>query len=207
MQSDLFEPSNLPELEQAGSLTRYLFESPMIAIAVAILLGVLLLFAMRSRGKDGTGLIVLACSILVAAGIFILSSVVTTDREMLALRAGELVDAVALGDEDSMQSLMDEGVVVETRFANARGRADVIALASNRVPRIVDEYAVREVRADLPGPRVARTMVKVRASGKVFPASSSWWMIHWERTTTESDDWEAVLVRPVWIQGIPDPAG
>lgn len=207
MQSDLFEPNNLPNLEPAGSFTRLLFESPMIAMAVAGLLGILLMLALRSRGKNGTGLIVFVCSLIIAAGIFVLSMVVTTDREMLAIRANQLVDAVAQGDETRMDTLLGDDVRVETRFASAKGKDDVMSLASNRVPRVVDEHAVREVRADLPGPRVARTMVKVRASGKIMPASSSWWMIHWERSDAETDDWKAVRVHPVWIQGVSDPAG
>ncbi len=207
MQSDLFEPNNLPELEQAGSFTRLLFESPLLAMAIAGMLGILLMLAMRSRGKNGTGLVIFGCSLLVAGAIFVLSMLVTTDREMLAIRANELVDAVAIGDESALQSLFGEDVTVETRFANARGKDEVIEIASSRVPRVVDEHTVREVRADLPGPRVARTMIKVRAGGEVLPPSSSWWMVHWERVSVESDDWKAVLVRPVWIQGVPNPAG
>lgn len=207
MQSDLFEPTNLPQLEQAGSFTRLLFESPLLAMAIAAMLGILLMLAMRSRGKNGTGLIIFGCSLLIAAVIFVLSMLVTTDREMLAIRASELVDAVATGDESTLQTLLSEDVTVETRFASARGMEEVIAIASNRVPRVVEEHTIREVRADLPGPRVARTMVKVRASGNVMPATSSWWMIHWERVDAESDDWKAVLVRPVWIQGVSNPAG
>lgn len=207
MQSDLFEPSNLPELEQAGSFTRLLFESPLIAMTIAGMLGILLMLAMRSRGKNGTGLILFGCSFLIAVVIFVLSMLVTTDREILAIRASELVDAVAVGDENTLQTLFSEDVTVETRFANARGKDEVIAIASKRVPRVIDEHTIREVRADLPGPRVARTMIKVRASGEIMPASSSWWMIHWERIDAESDDWKAVLIRPVWIQGVSNPAG
>ena len=101
---------------------------------------------------------------------------------------------------------MDHDVRVETRFGGASGIDGVVGMAVARVPGLVRSHSVPEVRADLPGQRVGRTMVKVRIEGAMAPGSS-WWMVHWEREDAESEQWRATRIEPVWIQGVRDPAG
>lgn len=206
MQSPIFEPTNLPKLDQAGMLEHAFFEEPMMAMVVVGMAGIMALLVMRFRGKLQWGLALLGVSLLIAGVIYLTSVLVTTDREVLSMRASDLVGGVALGEESVMQQLLAEHVRVQTRYAGASGRDRVIALATSRVPRLVESHAVGEVRADLPGPRVGRTMVKVRVQGSMAP-SSSWWMIQWERADTQTDDWRATHIEPVWIQGVSDPAG
>jgi hypothetical protein len=207
MQSPLFEPSNLPSIEPPDPLMHALFEDSMLAIIGILVLGVLLLIGMNARGKAKIGLIAMGVSLLLSGGMFVSSTLVTTDREVLTIKANSLVDAVATGDAFSMRPLLSEDVAVETRFASPSGRDQVVEVASSRVPRMVESYSVPEIRVDLPGPRMGRTMVKVRAQSSQAPIGSSWWMIHWERASEESDDWEAVHIAPVWIQGINNPEG
>jgi len=207
MQSTLFEPTNLPQLETAGPLSQALFEEPFIAMAGVGLLGVLLLLALKARGKAMHGLVAFGVSILITAGLLITSKLVTTDREAMSIRAADLVNAVAAGDQQAMESLLAGEVSVQTRFASASGRDKVVALASSRVPRLVEDHSVPEVRADLAGPRVGRTLVKVRAQGQTMPTTSSWWMIHWQRPEDTSSDWVATYIKSIWIQGVSDPSG
>ena len=206
MQSTLFEPTDLPELEMEGAVTHAVFVDPFLSMGGVVVLGVLLLLALRSRGRAGLGLILLLVSVLLAGALYTTSRIVTTDREVLSQRARLLVDGVALGNEPSMRDIFDPLVRVQTRFGGAQGADGVISLASTRVPRLVQSHRVPEVRADLPGPRVGRTLVKVRIEGSVAP-SSSWWMVHWSRADAETDDWRATLIEPVWIQGVTSPGG
>lgn len=206
MQSPLFEPSNLPELEQPGAIEQALFVEPLVGMVGVFLVGVLLMLALRARGKSSQGLIALGVAVVVCGGMYLVSEMVTTDREVLAGRARLLVGSVATGDETGMRSLMDTDVRVGTRFVSASGIDGVVSLASARVPGLVKSHKVPEVRADLPGQRVGRTMVKVRIEGAMAPGSS-WWMVYWERDDTETDQWRATRIEPVWIQGVNDPAG
>ncbi len=202
MQSPLFEPKNLPQIETASPLSRAIFEEPMVAMIGVGLLGMLLLLALRTRGKTKHGLLALGLAALITGGLYLTSDLVHTDREVVSTRARELVQAVAVGDQQAMQSLMGDDVRVQSRFAVAEGQNRVITLASSRVPALVEGFTIPEIRADLPGPRVGRTMVKVRTQSSSLPTTSSWWMVHWERADKSSDDWVAVYIEPIWIQGI-----
>ena len=207
MQSPLFEPKNLPQIEPAGPLSRAIFEEPMVAMIGVGLLGMLLLLAFRTRGKTKYGLQALGLAALISGGLYLTSYLVHTDREMVSARARELVQAVAVGDQQSMQSLMGDDVQVQSRFANAAGKDRVITLASSRVPGLVEGFTIPEISADLPGPRVGRTMIKVRAQSSHLPTTSSWWMVHWERADDSGDKWVAVYIEPIWIQGIDGSGG
>jgi len=206
MQSPIFEPTNLPKLDQAGMFENAFFEEPMMTMVVVGMIGVMALLVMRFRGKLSWGLTLLGVSLLIVGGVYLTSVLVTTDREVLSMQASDLVGGVAHGDESVMQQLLAEHVRVQTRFAGASGRDRVIALASSRIPSLVESHSVGEVRADLPGPRVGRTMVKVRVQGSMAP-SSSWWLIQWERADIQTDEWRATHIEPVWIQGINNPGG
>jgi len=207
MQSPLFEPTNLPQIESAGPLARALFEEPILAVAGLGLLGILLMFALRTRGQHKQGLIALGIAVLISGAMWITSMVVTTDREQISIHATRLVNAVAVGDEPVMRSLLGESVRAQTRFAAAQGVDKVASLAVSRVPRLVDEYSITEIRADLPGSQIGRTMVKLRVQGNSVPGGSSWWMIHWQRPDDDSDAWTAFYIEPLWIQGIKNPGG
>tara|TARA_R110002073_G_scaffold152651_3_gene307458 strand:- start:92769 stop:93392 length:624 start_codon:yes stop_codon:yes gene_type:complete len=207
MQSPLFEPTNLPQIESAGPLSRAMFEDPILAVIGLGLLGILLMLALRTRGQHKQGLIVFGLALVVAASMWITSTIVTTDRERISNHATQLVHAVANGDESAMRSLLGESVRVQTRFAAAQGVDKVASLAASRVPRLVDEYTITEIRADLPGSQIGRTMVKLRVQGNSVPGGSSWWMIHWQRPNTDSETWNVFYIEPLWIQGINNPGG
>ncbi|MFK7758367.1 MAG: hypothetical protein AB8C13_00290 [Phycisphaerales bacterium] len=205
MQSALFEPTNLPEIEPSSPLTSAMFESPLIAMVGLVLMGVLLLLALRSRAQIKAGLIAFLCSLLLAGGLWVSSTLVETDRESVSNIARQLVDATATGDRSRLESIMIPSITVTASFASAQGRDKVVDLAAKRVPPIVDSYTIPEIRADLPGPRVARTMIKIRAKSDSAPLGSSWWMVNWQRSSPDSSDWLATSIQPVWIQGISSP--
>lgn len=205
MQSALFEPTNLPEIEQASPLSVAMFEDPLIAMVGLVLMGVLLLLALRSRAQTKAGFIALLCSLLVASGLWVSSTMVETDRESVSSIARQLVQATASGDRSGLESMMIPSITVNASFASAQGRDNVVDLAAKRVPPIVDSYTIPEIRADLPGPRVARTMIKIRAKSDSATLGSSWWMVHWERSSADSSDWRASSIQPVWIQGLSSP--
>ena len=201
MQSPLFEPTNLPTIEQPSPIAHAIFEEPLLLLIGLGALGLILLLALMSRGKAKAGIGAFIGSLVLCGGIFGASQMVLTDREMIAEHAQRLVDAVSTGDQFTMRDLMTQNVRVESSFANANGIDRVITLAATRVPNRVDSQSVREMQVDLPGSRVGRSMIKIRASVSGSAALSSWWMIQWEREDAESSEWKASHIKPLWIQG------
>ena len=91
-------------------------------------------------------------------------------------------------------------------FASQTGKDRVLRLVQTRGASIVQSASTKEVRAGLLGPQVARTQIKIRVDGDMVP-SNSWWLIDWNRSSPDSDDWVAVYIEPIWIQGFSNPAG
>ncbi len=205
MQPTFFEPANLPELEPAHAVAGALFETPAMAMVVILIFGAVLFLGLKAKGRAGQGVLAMGIAALVAGSMLGVSVLVTTDREVVGQRAGLLVTAVATGDQVGIRSLLDPDASLSTRFASVDGADKIVSLAVRRIPGLIKEYSVVEVRVDLPGPRVARTMVKVRVKG-VYGPSVSWWMIHWNRPTVDSEEWVARHIEPIWIQGV-DGAG
>lgn len=202
MQSPLFEPTNLPTIEPPSPIAHAVFEEPMLLLIGIGVLGLILVIAMLSRAKGKAALwSALVCTIL-SGGIFFASTMVTTDREVIADHAEQLIQSVAKGSELEMQRLMMPSVRVESNFVSAEGRDRVISMAVSRVPNRVDSAGVREIQVDLPGPRVGRSMVKIRTAMSGSASLSSWWMIRWEREDAQSSEWKASHIEPLWIQGL-----
>ncbi len=206
MQNAIFEPSNLPTLDPPNPITHALLESPTIPAIGAIVLGTVLLLALRSRGQTKPAVAVFLGGLLLGIGVFTSAALVTTDREHLTESTAQLVNAAAAGDSTTLTTLLHPDVRVRARFASPSSRDDIIALCQTRAARIVEEIIVRETQAQVMGERTARTMVKVRVHTGMGQ-NISWWMIDWERATPDSDEWRATRIEPVWIQGYDNPAG
>lgn len=206
MQPSIFEPSNLPTLDAPDPFTHALFESPMIGAIGALVLGVVLMLALRSRGNTKAALLALLGGSILCGSMFLSASLVTTQRERLIDATSDLVVAAATGDAPTLENLLHPDVRVRARFASPSGRDEIIALCQTRAARIVEDIVVRETQAQVMGERTARTLVKVRVhtgSGQ----NISWWMLDWERPAPDSTTWSATRIEPVWIQGYADPAG
>lgn len=209
MQDTLFEPTSLPELPtmaNPSAIEHLLFESGLLTLIVIGAAGLLIGFILFRRARLKTGLLVIALGFALTVGLFVLNSMVATPREQLLTRASALVDAVSVGDAPAMRSMLDPNVRVRTRFGGAGSSDQVIQLVTTRANAQIDEVRADEVRVGLAGPRVGRTQILVRgqADGRL---PKSWWVIDWSRPDTQSDQWVATHIEPIWIQGMSDPAG
>jgi hypothetical protein len=206
MQRSIFEPSDLMTLEAPDPITHALFESPTIPGIGAAVLGVVLLLALRSRGKARHGFVAFLGGLLVGGSLFVSASLVTTQRERLVESTSALVVAAAQGDGPDLESLLHPDVRVRARFASPSGRDEIIALCQTRAARLIEDIVVRETQAQVMGERTGRSLVKVRVHTGTGQ-NISWWMIDWERPAPESDQWRATRIEPLWIQGYDNPAG
>ncbi len=207
MQNNLIEPGRLPDLPQAGPMTHWLFEAPLLPAAALAALGLVAFIALRRTNRRmSIALPALLCGLLLGAGVYLLGTLTVTDREMLALRSHELVGATGSSDAARLAPLLDERVRIKSVFASVSGRDAVLELVRKRVPRAVRSAEASEVHAGLFGPQVARTQIRVRVQGDLVP-SLSWWSVDWTRPSPDSDLWAATHIEPIWVQGFTDPAG
>lgn len=207
MQPNLVEPSQLPDLPQPGPIEHWFFEAPALPAAIVLILGVLAFYVLRHTDHaKRIGLPALGLGVILGGAIYAIGSLTVTDREMLKLRARELVAATAAGDATALNSLLDPSVRVRAVFASVDGRDKVVGLAKNRASRVVSSAQTSEINAGLFGPQVARTQIRVRVQGEMLP-TLSWWAVDWTRPSADSSAWIATHIEPIWIQGFGSPAG
>lgn len=209
MQDTLFEPTALPELPSIGdpsSIERLLFESSILSAGVLAIAAIFIAFILFRAAKAKLATIALLAGLVIAAGIFVIGSIVSTPREQLKIHAVEIVDAVSDGDEARLRALLDPKVRVRTRFGGASTSDQLVSLVTTRANNAIEVVHADEVRVGLAGPRVAQTQILVRgeAQGRL---PKSWWVIDWTRQSTDSENWVATHIEPIWIQGMTNPAG
>lgn len=203
---------NLPTLPKAPAIQVYLFESPWAGVAVGVVGGAIVAAWLRRRGKGGAAVLALAVGVAIAAGVFACSALVETARERVSRAARELVVAAGKPDGVRLRTMLDPHVVVRTAVGRGEGADEVADLAERYVPRFrITDLRVPEVRAGMFGGELAQTQVRVRLDSDTVP-QSSWWQIDWAKDpTAPADDpqggWRATRIEPLWILGVPNPAG
>jgi hypothetical protein len=183
-----------------------LFESSVLSAGVLAIGAIFVAFILLRATKTKLAAITLLAGLLIAGAIFVLGSIVNTPREQLTAHAEDIVSAVSDGDEERLRALLDPRVRVRTRFGGASTSDQVVSLVTTRANNAIDFVRADEVRVGLAGPRVAQTQILVRgeAQGRL---PKSWWVIDWTRPSTDSDNWVATHIEPIWIQGMTNPAG
>ncbi len=206
MPSPIFEPADLPQLAAPTPLESMLFESGAISALILFAAAIAIGLVVNKAAKPKPAIIIILAGLIGAIGVFAASKVVTTDREHIDTRLRSLIVSVADADESTLQSVLHDAVQVRTRFGSGAGRDRVIAMATSQAAPAVSSVRVLETRVGQTGPRVARSLVKIKAVSD-SPLALSWWLIDWSRPSEDTNDWVATHIEPVWIQGIKDPAG
>jgi len=206
MQSNITEPSSLPQLPPPGFIEHWVFEQPMLPAVVLVFIALSTLFTLRnSTHLNRIGIPVALIAVLGAIGIYLLGSITITDREMLRLRSHDLVQSVAGGDQTTLRSMLSNDARLASIFASAQGADRIVTLATTRNTGIVRSAKVGKVNTGLFGPQVATTQIRVRTQGDMFP-TLSWWRIDWTRADETSDNWVVTHIEPIWVQGISNPS-
>ncbi|MCC6284919.1 MAG: hypothetical protein IT439_06390 [Phycisphaerales bacterium] len=137
--------------------------------------------------------------------VVLLASRVVTTREMLAAQTRRLIGAVASADHRTVRELTAEGgyaraygrwereaFIAMIEEAAARGGQYSVGGATFRVA----EYAIREVRAHVETPTIAKTQVNVTGRADEGPGTPTWWELDWDR---EQDGvWRVRSIRLLW---------
>lgn len=191
-------------LPAAPALEVALFESPLAVVFALVVLSLAAFFVLRSRG--GAAFVGAGVGLALAAGVFVVSVIVTTPRERMSSGTRELVRAAVEVDAGALRELLaPDARLVSGKFRSVAGmdsvgREQIISGVEDVVGQRygVEKWAVLKVQATRDGPNVGRTQVQVRveAGGMSF----SWWKIDWR---LEDDGvWRVVGIEPLFISGV-----
>lgn len=205
MQSNLIEPSTLPELPAPSPIEYWVLEQPLVPSIVLLVAGVLTIVLMRHRPSfKRIALPVSSVLTILAISIFIVGSLTLTQREHLRTQSETLVQSVANADAGTLRDLLDPDAQLSSILASAAGADSIVRLATTRNPGVVQSADVGTVHVGIyDGDLVATTQIRVRTQGNMVP-SLSWWRVDWQRQRDDAP-WRVTHIEPIWIQGIPNP--
>ena len=207
MQSNIVEPSTLPELPAPSPLEYWVLEQPLVPAAALVIAGILTLLIMRHRASFKR-IAIPVSSVLILSGItiYIVGTMTITQREHLQERSDDLVQSVANADASTLRSMLEPNAQLSSIFQSAQGADRIVQIATTRNPGVVQSASVGRVNAGIyDGNLVATTQIRVRTQGNMVP-SLSWWRVDWQRQS-DTEPWRVTHIEPIWIQGIPNPAG
>lgn len=206
----------VPKLPSPPLLAHALFESPWGLIAAALIAGLVTFFVLNTRGKAQQGLLVFGAAAFIAFVAWLTSTLITTERERLAARTVDLVNATAAVQTSELRAMLAENAQVKLNGYVFRTSRQAILDDVDRV--LAKQYPVKSVSLSSPtavidGPNSARTQIHVsaRVNNMMYDgAIGSWWRIDWRRalspTGEGTGEWSAVGMEMLQIDYFGDPA-
>ena len=205
--NDLLQPPNIEPLPPTPLLERFLFEQPLLPVALLILLGIMALVAFAGKGRRKRGLLVAAVLTVAAGAVYATATLVTTTREVLLERTRSLIEATAFADIDAVAEMLTDDALLNASGDLARvqpsieGAPAILARVDQALGNrySIDRWEIADRQATQDGPNLGRTLVRVGVDADAFSRSHySWWRLHWERGT--DDRWRCFEIEPLWIQ-------
>ncbi len=189
-------------LPQAPLLERYLFESPLVPVAVLVIGAVVFFVILNARARLRPAALAGGGLLALAAGVWVLASLVVTPRERLIERAGEVIDATASADTAALGPMLAERAEVRVGDrARYTGRAAILAGVEDYLGGgILESHRIADAQAVIDTPLTARAQLRVRHTGSGVP-TASWWLIQWRRASPGSP-WIVESIEPLWLAGI-----
>lgn len=192
------------EIPSPPALERWFLEQPLPAVIALVLLGAVALFVHHQRARTSRGLLFLAVSIIAAAGVFTLATVVTTRREEVSARTTSLLSSIERADAKTVGEMLDDPLVIASAGAEIDGfnRDTFLAVVAGFKTFRVQEMSFRPRGAAIQGPTVARAQTTIRAAvaGDAQPFYSTWeftWRLSGEKV------WKLTRLECLTIYGKP----
>ncbi len=205
--NDFLQPPPIEALPPTPLLERFLFEQPLLPTAVLAVLAVIAAVAFLRRNQRKRGLIVAGVLAVVAGGVYLTATSVTTERETLLDRTEAVIGATAQAQGPILQDMLTENALLRTSGAIARvlpsveGRDEIITkVEQNLGGRYrVTRWEILDRQATIDGPNVGRTLIRVGVEAEAASRTHySWWRLHWERGP--DGVWRCFELEPLWIQ-------
>jgi hypothetical protein len=196
-------PTPLPA---APLLESILFERPLPLVVLLVLAGLVAFVLLNRRGRAGAGIFALALGVALACGLWILATVVRTDREVVSEQTRELVDAAARTDRAGLSRLLHETAKLSIGGGGWLERDEILDAVDRRLGATykLHEWAVVKVEASVDSAEVARTQVNVRAETEAARVPNlSWWKIGWRKAA--DGRWVVTSIEPLSVGGFASP--
>lgn len=204
MQSVLQLPDAPTPLAEPLDFSVLLFEQPWIFMAVSLLAGLIASVWMKRKGQPGKGIVLLLCGAMLAGGFFSLAKIVVTERERVAWRMRELLQATASADTPALAALLDPAA--RMNYFKAPGGLDKAGILEavnadlGHTYRLKDwsiqELQIAPTSANSTGAMSTQMRVRVTPEAWNFP-HTSWWSVDWKKDGTT---WRVIRIRPLSIQ-------
>lgn len=200
-----------PPLPDPPLLEHHLLESPWAA-TLLLLIGAGVSWALSQRQqRPRPARFASMAFLLLAAGVFALASLVTTDRERVTRLTRDLVAAVAKADLPAVRATLAEDAMLyffeQPGGLTLQGILDRLErdFVQGGMYQITD-HSVLEVQATLDEPTRARVQTRVRVTAAATGTPyTSWWRLDFVRTG--EDRWQVSGIQPLVLPGIRNPGG
>jgi len=181
------------------AMARYLFEEPWPAVVVLACAAFgLLLAAMRRRQRAFS--VAAAVCVALAVGVYVVSVLVTTDREVVERRTRQLVAATAPIEPATLRAMIDPSAAV--MLPNGVVLPMSLAL-SDELIHAVDRHAIHGqsiggLHVEMTGDdaAVARLRVRSTMNGRAYDAVHTEWRLTWRHQPDGA--WRIVAVE--WLK-------
>lgn len=189
----LLAQTPVPQLPIAPLLERTLFESPWLAAAGLLIVGLVAAWLLAQQGRRRPALIAAILGPVLAALVVLTATLVTTTRERLISDTRELIAATAAADITRLESMLAPDVALRVFWVNrAHPRAELLDLVrqypGGQTP--VKSWTINQSAASIDGPNAARTQVHITTrspSATLYDIPmGSWWRIEWRQSPDQT---------------------
>ncbi len=194
------------QLDSPSLFDVLLFESPW-AVMIVCLVAALILF-MSGQRRQKTGLLIAGfVAVAIAGGVYLLSNLVTTDREQLMTNTRNLVQATAPLDSAVLNRLVDLNAVVTGPnggvWVNAGDVLPRLNSVANR--RAIASQSIRYLDAIAHEGNWGESVVTVHTeAGTGSGQVNTGWRLRWERNGDDGA-WRVVDIRWMRFNGVETP--
>lgn len=198
------DPAGISRLPGPGTFEHYVLVSPWVAMGALGVAGFAALVILNTRARAGLGLVLLGVAALLAAGVYLASTLVETTGEKLAARTRDLVDACVKVDESALRDLVSTDVVLDVPVsAGLQGLDGLLSVLRQYIPRYeIREHSVGALAWSIDGDNAARTRARVTAEPEATRLPhSTWLLISWRKTA--DGQWKVRTITAEQIDGVP----
>lgn len=193
----LAQAITMDHFDNGPAVQRWLFESPVPTIVVLMGAALIAAYLLRQGANHKWAPAPLIAGIVLSTGLWSLSAVVDTDRELIEQGTRDFIQAMTAGDRAAARSLIDKDVFVVASGVRHAMDGDEMASAANAIPEYVQSYNLREVSMSLDGERVGRTRFDITLGMEGSPLPMGW-ELAWQR---RSGTWTIVRAECVHVMG------
>ena len=186
-----FTFSEVENLPPAPLPIDWLLERPLPLLILVLSVGGVATMILASRAEGRRALLAALISLAVAGGLYGLSRMVVTEREVVMNRTRDLIAGVALADFRKVDELLGERVLLTTAGQTVNRSRDWVLEVTAGLTGEIESHSITErgVSLDDPMPNQARSRISVSttfSNSARVPAGTvgSSWEVTWKR---ESD--------------------